>query len=215
MGLMRTPDLQTDWTGSGALPPDRWMGGPQMKPQTLSWLAGAIAVSLLTACVVNPSPTPPLLAGATPSLETLSNLSYASELVEGGAAELEDGLYQAPAAPESASQISIQLTEWIASGDLNGVPSAAVVLVGSGGGSGSFYSLHVVQEVDGAYQEVASTLLGDRVIVEGLAIQEDTVQVRMITHGPDDPMCCPTLPVLKLYKLEGDQLIEVSMQVVS
>ena len=112
-------------------------------------------------------------------------------------------MYQAPAAPESASQISIQLTEWIASGDLNGVPSAAVVLVGSGGGSGSFYSLHVVQEVDGAYQEVASTLLGDRVIVEGLAIQDDTVQVRMTTHGPDDPMCCPTLASAQALQAGG------------
>ena len=37
--------------------------------------------------------------------------------------------------------------------------------------------------------------------------------VEMITHGPDDPMCCPTQRVVKSYALQGDQLVETSSRI--
>jgi hypothetical protein len=32
----------------------------------------------------------------------------------------------------------------------------------------------------------------------------------MVTHGPEDPMCCPTLRAVQRYTLQEDQLVESS-----
>ena len=50
--------------------------------------------------------------------------------------------------------------------------------------------------------------LGDRVQVESIGISLRQVQVRMVTHKPSDPQCCPTLRVTKRYELRGSQLVE-------
>jgi heat shock protein HslJ len=34
----------------------------------------------------------------------------------------------------------------------------------------------------------------------------------MISHGPEDPMCCPTQRVVQTYALEGDRLVQASSQ---
>jgi hypothetical protein len=93
---------------------------------------------------------------------------------------------------------------------LNGLPSAAIVLASTGGGSGTFYSLHAVQPLDGTPAEVAYTMLGDRVKVERVAIDDNLILVDLITHGPNDPLCCPTQAVVQAYALEGTQLLLVS-----
>jgi heat shock protein HslJ len=36
----------------------------------------------------------------------------------------------------------------------------------------------------------------------------------MVTHGPDDPMCCPTQIVRNTYALEGDTLVEMASEVI-
>jgi hypothetical protein len=35
-------------------------------------------------------------------------------------------------------------------------------------------------------------LLGDRIQINALSIENNKIVVDMITHGPEDPMCCPT-----------------------
>lgn len=140
--------------------------------------------------------------------EALKNMAYSSEWGESGTVELADGEYRAPAAPGSASEIVVQVVEPIAFGELNGQPAAAVVLASSGGGSGTFMELAIVMEQDGQPVDVASTSLGDRAQINSVTVENNQIAIDMVTHGSDDPMCCPTQPALKTYGLEGDQLVE-------
>jgi heat shock protein HslJ len=144
----------------------------------------------------------------------LANATYRSEVASSGQVTLKDGSYSEPAAPGSASQTTARLTNAIAYGEIGGVPSAAVVLVESGGGTGSFYSLHIVQAPDGKPVDVASVPLGDRVNVTSLAIVDGVAVVGMTTQGPNDPMPQPTQRVLNSYALNGDKLEMASTAVV-
>lgn len=147
-------------------------------------------------------------AESTITMEHLANMEYQSEFTKSGTAPLENGEYSEEAAPGSATQTSVMLTDHVAFGELNGEPAAAVVLVTDPGGSGTFYSLHVVVNQDGELIDIANTNLGDRVQINSLAIEDGKIVVDMVTHGPDDPMCCPTQEVTKRYELQ-DELVEV------
>ena len=114
------------------------------------------------------------------------------------------------AAPGSASEIVIALTEHISMGELDGQPAAAVILYSSGGGSGTFYELHVMVDRDEQPYDIAWTQLGDRVQINTLAVEGDEIVVDMVTHGPDDPMCCPTQQVVQTYALQGEELTRTS-----
>jgi heat shock protein HslJ len=145
--------------------------------------------------------------------ETLANMEYKSEWTQSGTAPLVDGEYRESAAPGSATETIVQLTDHVAYGDLNGRDAAAVVLVTDPGGSGTFYDLAVVMEEDGQPVNVATTSLGDRVEIQALSIVGNEIIVEMVNQGPDDPMCCPTQQVVQTYALEGDQLVQTSNRV--
>ncbi len=147
-------------------------------------------------------------AESTITIEQLASMEYQSEFTKSGTAPLENGEYSEQAAPGSATQTSVTLTDHVAFGELNGEPAAAVVLVTDPGGSGTFYSLHVVVNQDGELVNIANTDLGDRVQINSLVIEEGEIVVDMVTQGPDDPMCCPTQEVVKRYELQ-DELVEV------
>jgi heat shock protein HslJ/uncharacterized lipoprotein NlpE involved in copper resistance len=95
----------------------------------------------------------------------------------------------------------------------DGQPLAAVVLITDPGGSGTFRYLSAVVRQDGEMVNVATTLLGDRAQIKSLGVEGDEIVVEMITHGPDDPMCCPTQRVQKSYALTGDQLVETASEI--
>lgn len=154
--------------------------------------------------------------GADPAQdEVLANMEYMSEWTESGTAPLVDGEYREQAAPGSASEIVVRLTEHVAYGQLaDGREAAAVILVTETGGSGTFYDLAIVVEEDGQPVNVATTLLGDRVKIENLAFVGGEILVEMVTQGPDDPMCCPTQRVVQTYELQGDELVQTSSRIV-
>jgi heat shock protein HslJ len=145
--------------------------------------------------------------------ETLKSMEFKSEFTHSGTAPLTDGEYREQAAPGSATETIVRLTEYVAYGQLNGQDVAAVVLVTDPGGSGTFYELALVVEQDGRPVHIASAPLGDRSQIVSLSIAGNEIIVEMVTHGPDDPMCCPTQQVVQSYALEGDQLIQTSSQV--
>jgi hypothetical protein len=99
--------------------------------------------------------------------------------------------------------------EHVAFGDLDGdgVDDAIVVLVSSGGGSGTFYQLVSVRQRNGIVETLAAKRLGDRIRINQINITNRVVAVDMITHGPDDPSCCPTeRQVLKL-NVQGSEFV--------
>ena len=80
----------------------------------------------------------------------LRELTYPNDFTASGFASLSDGSYREVAAPGSAAFLDVRLQR-SAFGARNGAPAAAVVLATAGGGSGTFFDLHViVRDGDGA-----------------------------------------------------------------
>ena len=138
--------------------------------------------------------------------EVLGNTVYLMDLVEEGAVPLVNGRFQ-----DTARRVQTVMLATYATGDLDGDGwlDAAVVLATSTGGSGTFGHLAAVLNRDGEPANVASLFLGDRLKVEQVAIEGGDILLALIVHGPSDPMCCPSVPAERRYRLSGDELIEV------
>jgi Tol biopolymer transport system component len=157
-------------------------------------------------------PTPTTAPVATPqplTINALKNAEYQVEFTTSGKAKLTDGTYQEQATPGSATQTTIKLSDAVVFADLNGdgVADAVVILITDPGGSGIFYHLAVVLNRNGTPQHVASLLLGDRIQIKEMMFAGGEIVLNMITHGPRDPMCCPTLAVTRRYKFQGNRLV--------
>ena len=128
------------------------------------------------------------------TLAQLKNATYPSTFTASKAATLVDGAYSEPAAPGSASLVQVQFIDAAIAPDF-----AAVVLATSGGGSGTFYTLHLVALQNGAPSAGAGLQLGDRIKLNSIAIVNNQVQIDMTTQGPSDPVCCPTQDETRIY----------------
>ena len=137
------------------------------------------------------------------TVEVLQNATYKSEFVKAGQAQLQDGVYEEKIDPDSASKISLMLSDHVTFGDINGdrLDDAAVVLVASGGGSGTFYTLAIVINRMGNPFHFHSASLGDRIQLDSVEIEDNVITVRMMTHGEGDAMCCPTQAEVRRYNL--------------
>jgi len=183
-----------------------------LKNQNLRWLMLAFIAALVFAgapAALLAAPARPILQQAdSPSdvltADALANMTYQSQLAPDGEVTLVDGRY------EGADGLLVVLAnEPMAYGQLGGQDAAAVLIVENGGGSGSFVNLAVVLDQDGTPVNIASTLLGDRVDVYALAIEDGAITVEMVRQGPNDPMCCPTEVARVIYTLDSDQLLQV------
>jgi uncharacterized membrane protein/heat shock protein HslJ len=148
------------------------------------------------------------------TIEVLQNAKYQSEFAIDGSVKLSNGTYRGKLVPDSASELIVMLSDHVAFGDLNGdgAEDAVVVLISDPGGSGRFRHLGVVINEKGSPQHVASQLLGDRVKVNSLSVRSGEVAVQMMTHGPKDPMCCPTLKVTWNYVLQEGKLVTAGVR---
>lgn len=152
---------------------------------------------------------PPPRAGAGPlTLAALKNGTFLTEFERSGRVRLVNGLYEN--APE---HLAIQLaSDRVARGDLNGdgAEDAVCLLTTESGGSGTFVDLAVVLNRKGLPENVARLQLGDRVIINGVRVEGRSIVVEMVTHGPGDALCCPTLAVVRRFQLERGALREAA-----
>ena len=160
----------------------------------------ATAMGLLVACSHSPE---------TPSAELdLDQISFRSAWAAGGTVRLTDGTYREPVAPGSAAELVIQATGHIARGRMNGIPSAAVILATNAGGSGTFFDLALLQRQSNTWANTDTAELGDRVEIHSVRIAGDTIRVDLTTHGPGDPMCCPSLRMERDFIIQNNRLTE-------
>jgi heat shock protein HslJ len=139
----------------------------------------------------------------------LATLTVRSRVYTSGPVTLTRGEYQARAAPGSAGEIALRLTDQRAFTTQAGRQVGAVVLVTSMGGSGNFYELALLSRQADAWVNTDTVLLGDRVKVHSVAIENNIVVVAMTRHGPQDPQCCPTLAVQRRYTIQDNRLVPI------
>lgn len=149
-----------------------------------------------------PSP-PPII-----TLQELQSANFPADLLDRALVRLDQGRF--PPADSSGEPIAtLDLAEPVAiAAPGPGVARAAVVVRESGGGTGMFSWLHLLERREGPPRVVASAYLGDRVDLVSLQLSGDTVTVRLVTQGPTDPLCCPTMEVVKRFVREGAELVE-------
>ena len=181
-----------------------------------TWRAWGGLLLLLGGCESAESPASGPAPGAAPlTLEQLRNAEYPSQWPTSGLALLKNGIYQEPAAPGSVTEIVVRVTPLHAFGDLDGdgALDAVIVIESDPGGSGVFFDLAPVLNRGGQPVPLAPVSLGDRVQIRSVAITDDgAVRVELLKHGPNDPLCCPTLDVVLRYRLEGDRLVNDSQE---
>jgi hypothetical protein len=90
----------------------------------------------------------------------------------------------------------------------NQTKDGAVIYGYNTGGSGFFIMLCAVINDQGKPNNVAITDLGDRVKINSLNIQSGNIIIDMVTHGPNDPACCPTVKKIATYALVANKLVE-------
>jgi len=149
------------------------------------------------------------------TVDALKNAEYQSEWTASGTAPLTDGEYSESIVPGAATKIFVLLSDRMAFGRfVDNQQAAAVILITDPGGSGTFYYLAAVVEQEGELVNIATALLGDRVKIKSFAIVDEQIVLEMVTHGPDDPMCCPTQIVRRTYTFKDSELIEATSEVI-
>jgi heat shock protein HslJ len=178
-------------------------------PRVRGGTAGRVAVMvcvfsiILPACVARDA-----ARGATPELGALT---FRSTVLPSGSVQLAHGEYRAPAAPGSASEIVVKLTDNLAFGSLAEKPAGAVVVATSPGGTGTFYELVLLAREPDGWIGTDTILLGDRARVGALTIDADgRIAVDMTVHGPEDPLCCPTRDLTRHFTVRDGRLLEIT-----
>jgi hypothetical protein len=133
---------------------------------------------------------------------TAREASYPMGHLGAGTIQLSNGSYQ-----DSAGALEVHLLQ-SATGDLDGDgrSDAAVVLASETGGTGTFVDLFVVLDKDKGPLTRGPASLGDRVKVDSIRVVDRAIKLHLLTHGPDDPLCCPTQHSVETYILRADSL---------
>ena len=130
-----------------------------------------------------------------PTLKELKNASYSG--IEGlkGSVKLVDGRWKGrPYKKGSASRPVVSLVgDLRVIGDLDGggTDDAVVLLNYAPGGTGQLLHLAVMARKRGKIENVATTLIGDRVQIRDVRIEQKRIFVDVVRAGPKDAMCCP------------------------
>jgi heat shock protein HslJ len=140
----------------------------------------------------------------------LDSMTFLSGWFPSGRVTLSRGEHREPAAPDSVSEIVVKLTDKRAFGLIHGRETGAVVLVTDAAGSGTFYDLELLTKEADGWVNTDTVYLGDRVTIRTIEIKNNYIVVSMITHGPDDPMCCPTLEAVNGFTVKENRLVPVT-----
>ncbi|MGE3961014.1 MAG: Gmad2 immunoglobulin-like domain-containing protein [Dehalococcoidia bacterium] len=197
-----------------------------MLRRTLLLAATTALLTLGAACTSEDDTTPqptgsPDTTGAPTSTaapitdDALRNAAIPTDLLPAGSVTLEGGEYAEAAAPGSASMVEFAV-EMTVVDDFNedGVDDGAMIVRSSGGGSGTFYDLHVFLAAEGGPELVATSSLGDRIEVQGIESGPGGITVVYLTRDDETPMTDPpTLETVTTIEVAADGSIHGSTSV--
>ena len=174
--------------------------------RVVSTLLGAFG-SFGLAFVTEAYPSEPTKAAMqAPTLKEIKNASYSG--IEGlkGSVKLVDGKWKGrPYKKGSASRPVISLIgDFRITGDLDGdgTDDAVVLLNYAPGGTGQLLHLALMARKKGKIQNLATALIGDRVQIRDVRIEQKRIFVDVIQAGPRDAMCCPGEVMTREWTLE-------------
>ena len=157
--------------------------------------------------------TAPTEAAATPvslpeQASEIRNAQYQLGAIDAlQVVQLQDGKFE-QGAPGANDYISIALTDFAAVGDVtgDGREDLAVLVSENYGGTGVFVFLALYEQSNGEFTFLASRMVDDRPQLNALSIENGEIFLDAVIHGPDEPMCCPTLRTTRHYRFVDNQL---------
>ena len=174
--------------------------------RVVSTLLGAFG-SFGLAFVTEAYPSEPTKAAMqAPTLKEIKNASYSG--IEGlkGSVKLVDGKWKGrPIKKGSASRPVVSLVgDFRITGDLDGAGTddAVVLLNYAPGGTGQLLHLALMVRKKGKIQNLATALIGDRVQIRDVRIEQKRIFVDVVQAGPKDAMCCPGEVTTREWTLE-------------
>jgi hypothetical protein len=136
-------------------------------------------------------------------------ITFSSTRTRSGTVKFSHGEYRERIAPGSASELVVTLTAYRAIGVVNGEPTAGLVMATDLGGSGTFYDLALLIKNAEGWTHVDTQFLGDRVKIESVVLRGNELTIDMATHDPQDPLCCPTRRVKRMFAIDTGRLVAV------
>ena len=123
--------------------------------------------------------------------------------IENGTVTLQDGQWEGePYAEGGVSRPRAGLVpDFLVLGDIDGdkQQEAIVGLWWSSGGSGTFQYIALLERTTDGVENTFTAPVGDRIRIEGGAIENGALLLDVVQHGPDEPACCPTQAVTRHY----------------
>ena len=167
---------------------------------TMRTRLGLMLVLVLAGCSKQ---APPVTQETTDIAATAREAGYPMDHLGAGTIQLSQGAYH-----DSAAGLDVQLIA-SATGDLDGDDraDAAVVLASTTGGTGTFVDLFALLDHDDGALSRGPASLGDRVKVDSIRVSNRAIHLHLLTHGPDDALCCPTQHVVETFVLHADTLM--------
>ena len=171
-------------------------------------LSLAFMLSLALVSEAFPSQVTRPSALQAPTLKELKNASYSG--IEGlkGSIKLVDGRWTGrPYKKGSASRPVVSLVDDLrVIGDLtgDGEDEAVVLLNYAPGGTGQLLHLAVAARKKGKIENIATALIGDRVQIRDIRLEQRRILVDVVQAGPKDPMCCPGEVTTRSWTLDSN-----------
>jgi len=95
-------------------------------------------------------------------------------------------------------------------GDLDGDGAQETVafLWSATGGSGTRIYMAVFNHTGTGVSARSTSLIGDRVKLREVRISQGRIEVDVVEHGPGDAMCCPSIEATRVWRYDGQRLLE-------
>ncbi|MBK7454991.1 MAG: hypothetical protein IPJ46_15110 [Anaerolineales bacterium] len=175
-----------------------------------------LACGLISPVSISPTPDPvqptvpaPMIPAPALTADQLKNAQYQLGARDDRASvQLTDGQWQQGTDATTLDFAHVILSEFVSLGDItgDGVDEAAAIFFENYGGTGNFGFLTVYTNINGLPVFLSSAIIDDRPVINSIFIKNGEVYLDAITHGLEDPGCCPTLQTTRRYVLVNDQL---------
>lgn len=159
--------------------------------------------------LVQPTIPAPTVPARTLTVDQLQNAQYQLGAREDRASvQLTDGQWQQGTDATTLDFAHVSMSEFTSLGDITGegVDEAAAIFFENYGGTGNFGFLAVYTNVNGLPVFLSSAMIDDRPMINSMFFENGEIYLEAITHGLEDPGCCPALQTTRRYVLVNDQL---------